>query len=641
MVENIFYVVLAILGLGFLVFIHELGHYIVAVKEGMRVEAFAIGFGKPIWTWEVNGVKWRLCMLPFGGYVKIAGMQKEKGVDPCDIPDGFYGKTPGQRIKVALAGPLVNVAFALIVFFGLWIVGGRQKNFAEFTQRIGWVDPHSALYENGVRAGDVIKKYEGKPFKGFRDLVVSSIMKDRITRIEGYKVDYSTGRHRFFDYTLSTYEDPSSVKDKMVTIGVMSPAQYLIYDQKHPSPVLKAAGLHPLDRIVWADGDLVFSLKQLSSIVNESTAFLTVQRKGLTIQTKVPRVLLNDLKMNSFERAEIGDWQHEANLKSRFQDLYFIPYNLSPDCEVESRIGFIDEQDQTKAFEGCERCTSFQVLQEGDRILAVDGIPVEFSYEILDLLQTRRVLMIVERDPTVINPVLWTKADTQFENLNYENLTEIISSIGTENDHTSAGNLYLLKPLIPQSLLDMPLSTVQKRQISDELDRSRKEIDSVQDPQKRRQLLDQWEQNQKKLVLGIPLRDRTVEYNPSPWEQFVHVCEDTWRTLSGLVTGVLNPKYVSGPVGIIQVVHHSWTIGLKEALFWMAVISLNLGIVNLLPIPVLDGGHIVFSLFEMATGRRITSRMMERLIVPFIVLLIGAFIYITYQDISRLFSRFF
>ena len=60
-----------------------------------------------------------------------------------------------------------------------------------------------------------------------------------------------------------------------------------------------------------------------------------------------------------------------------------------------------------------------------------------------------------------------------------------------------------------------------------------------------------------------------------------------------------NPKYMSGPVGIVQVVHQSWMVGMKEALFWMAIISLNLGIVNLLPIPVLDGGHIMFSLLEM------------------------------------------
>jgi regulator of sigma E protease len=73
----------------------------------------------------------------------------------------------------------------------------------------------------------------------------------------------------------------------------------------------------------------------------------------------------------------------------------------------------------------------------------------------------------------------------------------------------------------------------------------------------------------------------------------------------------------------------------------MGVISLNLGLVNLLPIPVLDGGHILFSLYEAVTRRRLSSKFMERCIIPFMGLLIVFFIYITYQDIVRLFARFF
>ncbi len=640
MIESILYAVLAILGLGFLVFIHELGHYVVARRQGMRVEAFAIGFGKPIYTWVHQGVKWHLCILPFGGYVKIAGMQKERGIEPSDIPDGFYGKKPWQRIKVAFAGPLVNIVFALVVFSGLWLFGGRDKSFSEFTHRIGWVDPKSALYERGVRPGDVIQKYDGREFNGFRDLLIASIMNDKTTRIEGYKLDYATGERKTFDYTLDTYQDPRSLKDKVSTIGVLTPAQYLIYDQNN-SAVAGLAGLKPKDRVIWADGEVVFSMKQLSSLVNDSTAFFTLRRGDEIIQTKVPRVRLDDLKMNAIEKAEIGDWQYEAGLKSKFQDLYFIPYNLSPTGQVEGQLGFIDEMDQRKAFENCERCAFFMPLQEGDQILAIDGISVKTSYELLDLLQTRRVLAIVDRDPKDEKAVLWTKADAQFEDFNPKDLSQIVASIGTQKPIISAGDLHLLNPMIPQSLLDLPLTSQQKSALGKEFAGAKKEIEKVQDPEKRSELISQLERDQKKLVLGIALQDRTVRYNPTPVDQFVSVFKDTWRTLSGLVSGSLNPKYVSGPVGIVHVVHQSWMIGVHEALFWMAVISLNLGIVNLLPIPVLDGGHIMFSLYEIVTRRRLTSKTMERMIVPFIGLLIGLFIYITYQDVARLFSKFF
>lgn len=634
MIENILYAVLAILGLSFLVFIHELGHYIVARRQGMRVEIFAIGFGKPIFSWMHRGVKWQVGMLPFGGYVKIAGMNKEKGVEPADIPDGFFGKRPWARIQVALAGPAVNIAFSFAVFAAIWCFGGRDKSFAEFTHHIGWVDPKSALYDQGVRPGDLIQKYSGREFGGFKDLLISSIMNEKTTRIEGVKFNYETNEKKPFDYTLSSYTDPRSGKDKRSTIGVLTPAQYLIYDQKSSSQSALAADLKSQDRFIWVDGEVVFSQNQLSSLVNDSTAFFTIKRGEQIIQTKVPRVHVDELTMSAIEKAEIGDWQYESGLKTKFQDLYFIPYNLSPSGQVEGRLSFIDETDQRKAFENCERCTYFHPLQEGDQILAVDGIPVKTSFELLDLLQTRRVLAIVERDPSTSKSVLWTESDRQFENVSSKDLSKIVSSIGTKDPLTTSGDLNLLNPIVPRARNEIPTQ-------AQALALSKKHIDKIQDPQKKSELTSELEKSEKTLVLGIALKDREVRYNPSPWQQFKSVFQDTWRTLSGFATGSLNPKYLAGPIGIVHVVHQSWAIGVSEAFFWMAVISLNLGIFNLLPIPMLDGGHIVFSLYEMITRRRLSAKVMEKLIIPFVVLLIGLFIFSTYQDIGRIFSKFF
>jgi regulator of sigma E protease len=98
---------------------------------------------------------------------------------------------------------------------------------------------------------------------------------------------------------------------------------------------------------------------------------------------------------------------------------------------------------------------------------------------------------------------------------------------------------------------------------------------------------------------------------------------------------------ISGPVGIVQVIHYGWTTGVSEALYWLAVISLNLGLLNLLPIPVLDGGYISFALFEWITRRPIKSQTMERMIIPFVVAIVMLFVYLTYNDISRLLGKFF
>ena len=115
--SSLLYIILAGLGLSLIVFIHELGHFIMARRAGMRVEVFSIGFGKPIFSWMHKGVKWKVCFLLFGGYVKIAGMERENDLEPHEIKDGFYCSTPLNRIKVAFMGPLVNIFFAFFLIF--------------------------------------------------------------------------------------------------------------------------------------------------------------------------------------------------------------------------------------------------------------------------------------------------------------------------------------------------------------------------------------------------------------------------------------------------------------------------------------------------------------------------------------------
>jgi regulator of sigma E protease len=98
---------------------------------------------------------------------------------------------------------------------------------------------------------------------------------------------------------------------------------------------------------------------------------------------------------------------------------------------------------------------------------------------------------------------------------------------------------------------------------------------------------------------------------------------------------------MAGPIGIVDGLQQGWMSGVKEGLFWIGMISINLGLINLLPIPVLDGGHICFSLYEMITKKPVRAKTMERLIVPFFVLLALAFIYLTFQDVIRLLPRLF
>lgn len=642
MIYSVLYVILAALGLGFLVFIHELGHYFMARRVGMKVEAFSIGFGKPIYTWEHKGVKWQLCWLFFGGYVKIAGMEKKGNQELHDIADGFYGKSPWARIKVALAGPVVNIVFAFLAFTAIWALGGRDKPFSDYTHRIGWVDPQSKLYSLGVRPGDEITSYDNRPFQNFNELLYAALTDHNTSEIAGNKLDYEKGTKEAFHYTLPVYQNPYILEKGFMTIGVMSSAQYLLYNRP-PSGEIGAAspivqsGIQPGDRIVWVDGQLVFSVPQLSAVINEPKALLTIRRGSDLFLARVPRLQVSDLKLGPVERAEIEDWQHEAGLKTKLAQLFFIPYNLSHSCVIQSSLSYLDEQAQEQTFAPGERSPLEVPLQRGDQIVAVDGIPVATATGLLSTLQTRHIQIIVQRQKE--RPILsWKNADDAFvKQVDWSAIPQLANSIGTSGQQDHVGNLYLLKPVVPKQYDAFPLSEEKKAALAAEM----KAIEELEDPKQKALAMRNLEEMQKRFLLGIMPSDQLVAYNPSPFVLFGDVVEDVWRTLKGLFTGSLSPKWLSGPVGIVQVMQHSWGLGIKEALFWLGLISLNLGILNLFPVPVLDGGHICFALFEKITARRLKAKTMEKLVIPFIVLLVFFFIYVTYQDLARLVKGFF
>jgi regulator of sigma E protease len=645
MIIHLFYFLLALIGLSFLIFIHELGHYFMALRVGMKVEVFSIGLGKPFYSWDVRGVRWQLCSLPFGGYVKIAG-EKEENYQPGQRPadDTFLGKEPKDRIKVALMGPVVNIVFALFLFTLIWLSGGKSEPFSRHTNIIGYVDPDSELYQKGIRPGDQIARYNNRQFQGFKDLLYASVLKQKSLDIEGYKINYYDQNRESFHYLLTPYRDPRSAGADFRTIGILTPASVLMFSESSQgsdfpfdeSP-MKDSGIQYGDRIIWARGELVFSMQQLSKIVNDATTLISVERNGHLVALKVPRLKVADLRISHQQKEELEDWQHQIHRKGNIKELFFIPYVVDVTCTVKMPLAFIGEDSEEHTiyddFEGA--------LKVGDKIIAVDGVRVSQSYGLLDALQIRKIPLIVQRgfDPSSLT---WSNENEVFTRaLKPQDLRAVVQQVAEGVEQGSSGDIYALKPVEPILLSDLPLASAKKNWLTQEFVAQKERIEKVQDPVIREEAMKVLEKNRQKLVLGIPLGDIAVRYNPNPLALFVQVIGETSKTLGSLFTGKLNPKWMSGPIGMVQIIQHGWMVGVKEALFWMAAISLNLGIFNLLPLPVLDGGHICFSLYEWIFRRRLHPRTMEKLILPFIVLLVGLFVYVTYQDIVRLLGRFF
>lgn len=629
-------IILALIAVSLLIFIHELGHYFVARWVGMNVEVFSIGFGRPILKWQRKGVQWQIGILPFGGFVKITGMEPKKGQVMHEIPGGFFSKSPWARIQVALAGPIANMILAVLCFSLLWGLGGRLKPFTEFTKVIGYVDQNSELFVRGVNAGDELKSIDNQPYNSYRDLIYSMISNQNFLDVSGFRVQYPSLSRVAFDYQLQLYPDPIRNNGDFKTVGILSPASYLFIASPPPaaSP-LSSFNLKASDRLVWADGELLFSQLQLSSILNDERALLTFERSGEIQFAKVPRVLVQDLDLLAKQKNELDDWHFEAKLPGKVRSVFFIPYQINDQMVVGRPIGFLNKNVEQESFRGIIETVRKidQPLKAGDRILAVDGEVIDSPYQLMRSLQERKVSLIVENNAFAMRPVSWKNADSEFfKSIDWSEVLKVQNLMASRTSNR-LGNLQLIKSIKPVPLKEL----TSEMGVSQGLKQYRLQASQEKDERKKEQMISELREIEGRKVLGITLSDQKVLYNPSPFALFSSVVSEMGRTLHAILSGSVSPKWLSGPVGVVQAVHHGIRESFQDALFWLGAISLNLGLFNLLPIPVLDGGHICFSVYEWVSGRRISAKMMERMVIPFVVLLILLFAYVTFQDISRLF----
>lgn len=153
----LFMIVAAILLLGPLIAIHEFGHYFVARKLGVKVLVYSIGFGPTVlkWTSKKSGIQYQLSALPLGGYVKMLD-EREGNVAEEDLPKAFNRQHPWKRIAIVAAGPLINLAFAVVLFWILFLPAQEQLN-----TRVGKVLPNTPAAAVQMQAGDKITAVDG------------------------------------------------------------------------------------------------------------------------------------------------------------------------------------------------------------------------------------------------------------------------------------------------------------------------------------------------------------------------------------------------------------------------------------------------------------------------------------------------
>ena len=159
---------LLVLGIVVMVMLHELGHYLVAKKSGMKVTEFFLGFGPRLWSFRKGETEYGVKAIPAGGYVRIIGMTDFEQVDPADEARTYRQATPGKRLATILAGITVNLIIAFVLFFV--VIAGQGRVYDGPNTTVERVVAGSAAHEADLQTGDKIVAINGAKVHSWNDL---------------------------------------------------------------------------------------------------------------------------------------------------------------------------------------------------------------------------------------------------------------------------------------------------------------------------------------------------------------------------------------------------------------------------------------------------------------------------------------
>lgn len=257
----------------FTIFVHELGHFWVARKLGFKVLEFSIGFGPAFWKRTINGVVWKLSIIPLGGYVKLpqmdptgASLTEDEKRNPEPV------MAPWKRIAVGLAGVTCNMILAVVLAFLVsWM--GRPADMRDYDTTVEDVYTNGFFYAAGVRPGDVITSVSGRDVRNWEHVVVEGALHP--------KADFEIQRG---DKTFTVHFETNSVEAAIGTIlSELSPATVPVIGDLYKGWPAHTAGLRSGDRILSIDGRPVTTVGQMRNAIMGSegrSLLIEFERKG-------------------------------------------------------------------------------------------------------------------------------------------------------------------------------------------------------------------------------------------------------------------------------------------------------------------------------------------------------------------------
>ena len=590
---------------GFCIFIHEFGHFIAAKWRGLHIIAFSIGF-KKVWGFKHKGIEYRIGCIPCGGYVDLP--QIDATGEPHDENGNPLPRAkPIDKIITAFAGPLFNILFGIVLGVIVWQGGVPEDTPKMKTIEVKTVEKYSPEYEAGLRPGDRIIAVNGEPFNSTWMEFVSEIF----FTVGTVTLDVERGPEKLKITYMPKPNERRTPREK-IAYPFFTPVIPLECSVLPGSPVDKA-GLKTGDIILKVDGKEVIGFSEFDDIlrVNRGEPFsFTVNRDGKIIT-------LNNVKPIVYNTG------HRQ-----------VGIVLSPVLVAEVAADSSDA--------AAER------FMKGDRILKVGGRVVGSHKTIslaIDEADGKPLEFIVRRgDKNIsiskvfpINPDEDIKDKSSLLNIvySYDESSVWAARVLPGNPAAKAGikDFDILKKVDGKEISSMEMfidtvSSTAAPSLSLELERGGKLLTLNVSPEP-------------SYVMDLGLQMLWIAH-PTPWAQFVRVIDMTYKSLRGIFSkeSTLKPRHLSGPIGIFRALAVTYRHGgIMKALSLLVMITYSLALLNLMPLPVLDGGHIVLALVESARGGKpLPAKLIQPVFIVFVIFLMSMMLYVSFYDSLRLTS---
>ncbi len=554
--------------LGVLVFFHELGHFLVAKKAGIRVERFSLGFPPKMFGFMIGETEYCISWIPFGGYVKLAGMSDIGYEEVRGDPWEFMSKPIWMRMSVIAAGPLMNFLLAVLIFFAILCFIGKTTYNTTVIGQIGW---DSSAQSAGLKSGDQILSVGGKSVENWDD-IAEAFQKESAKGMTS--VEVLRGNETLF-LNVNIEEDLGIDPFMSSKIGLVSkdwPAQKMGLDSGDVITSVEGEAIKE-----WPDVSRSIRKRPMEEITlewirnGEKMSGAAVTKTRIVYEPDERNVDLNKLVDSSLSSFDKKTKEKKVIIK-RF--LAHMPMIGSDEDHLNGLISSL-----------VERSLNF-ISQDGE-------LTIRTQFTESPQNEKEAALAIFRIEASRVYP-------------------EVIGQTegGRTDRYTIRGEDGELEGIVA-------------------IERS------VQGQVAELTLYQEYG------IIGIK---SAADYVPIGLLEAAHgsigrtlfIMKIIGAMIKNLIVGEASLKQLGGPITIARMAGDSAQSGLEQLFTFMAVISINLGILNMLPIPALDGGHLMFLTFEGIFRRQLSIRQKEVVQQVGVALLLFLMIYVTFNDIVRI-----